>query len=135
MSRQGFSLVEVIIAVVLLVTAGAALLHTGVISKRSLELSQVLSSKSDHFSIPLIHHDKGYHRSKKTLYDYLETSYTITDDTLRKYLKNIPVEYRQRELNHDGMELDGGITLGITTHEISVISDNHTHKVISFEIR
>ena len=99
MIREGFTLIEVLIATVILAVVGTGLLQISSNYKKNFEFLKRKSQLAYLASIPLIHNNQKYHNSDKTLYQFVEDSYTDIDDDLRRYLDQYKVHYEEEEIS------------------------------------
>jgi len=99
MIREGFTLIEVLIATVILAVVGTGLLQISSNYKKNFEFLKRKSQLAYLASIPLIHNNQKYHNSDKTLYQFIEDSYTDIDDDLRRYLDEYKVHYEEEEIS------------------------------------
>ena len=93
--RRGFTLVEVLVATVIAMIVGVALLKISSSNLQLFERLHVKSFEDEMISIAGIHGDPMLNRTTKTLYDILEDTYEITNDELRKRLKDTRYDYRE----------------------------------------
>lgn len=133
MNKKAFSLVEVIVAVVLLATVGMTLLKIGTNNQDIILFTQNYAKKTDLFSIPFNHKNQDFHNTTKSLYDFLQGSYDL-DDESRKTLKSIKVNYKHKEVMSEQFPVNENTSVDIKGFEISVKIDSTEHKEISFEL-
>jgi len=96
--RGAFTLVEVMVAVVLISVVGFALLQMQSNTIRSLSLIETRMEVNRYSSFIFGKIDKNLHGTKKDVYEYVKDRYNIKDDDLIKYLKKGEYEYRQDEV-------------------------------------
>lgn len=132
--NKGFILIEIIIAVILLSTIGVALLHTGDISQRSLDLSSKMEPLQPLYAIGMIHRSKMYHQTTKSLFDYIRDDYILNDDVITQKLKSIKLNYKQKELKQQNIGTENS-PLTVTEYEISISIDEKTQKVVGFALQ
>ena len=99
MTKSAFTLVEVLISVVILAVVGTGLLQISSNYKKNFEFLKRKSKLAYLSSIPFTHNDQKYHNSDKTLYQFIEDSYTDIDDDLRRYLDEYKVHYEDEEIS------------------------------------
>jgi len=133
MNKKGFSLVEVIVAVIILSIVGTALLKVSTVNKHLIELSNNLQEEITLFSIPITHHDKKYNQTQKSLYEYIESTYDINDDDIRQILNKIDVGYKQRNIFSEMKE--GNVTHSILEEEILLSINKKTQRFINYEFQ
>jgi len=115
--RAAFTLIEVLVATVIASIAGMALLQMNSNNIHLFKQIQYRSSNSETLSLIALHNDKKYNRTTKELFVILDDTYDITNDDLRKYLKDTKVDYSEKLI-----EL---ITFGASTEETQ---DNTMHE-------
>ncbi len=98
-SKKAFTLIEVLIAVMLLAIAGAALMQVSINNKNNFELTANRVIFDEEVSIPLTHRDKKYHKTTKDLYTYLSAEYNLTNDEIIKFLKSKKFSYEQKNFS------------------------------------
>ncbi len=109
--RAGFTLIEVLVATVIASIAGMALLQMNSNNMHLFKQIQYRSSNSETLSLIALHNDKKYNRTTKELFVILDDTYDITNDDLRKYLKETKIDYSEKLI-----EL---ITFGASEDEMS----------------
>ncbi len=112
--RNGFTLVEVMAAVVIATIAGISLLQMS--SQSTFLFTKVKESSymSETLSIAGAHSSKRFDKSEPALYDLLSSSYDITNDRLRKLLKESRYSYNEKvvdTITFGGMFVDDEIDL------------------------
>jgi len=98
-TTKAFTLIEVLVSVMILAYVGTGLLQ---ISSNSKHNFMFLKNKSEFdrlASIAFIHNDQKFHHKDVTLFDFIKDDYTNIDDELRKYLKEIKVNYNHEEVS------------------------------------
>jgi len=93
--RPAFTLVEVLVAVMIAVIAGAAMLKMNSSNLFFLGQLQQTSRMTENLAVAALHANKNYHRSDKSLYDILRNDYTIDNDDFRSYLKSQQFRYTE----------------------------------------
>ena len=96
--RRGFSLVEVMIATVIIALVGLSLLQMGT---RHQKMDDYIEQKSDLaslLSIATLHHDAKFDKLTKSAYDYLENSYSIDHTEIKRMLQDTEFHYVRQEL-------------------------------------
>lgn len=96
--RNGFSLVEVIIAVLIISVVGFALLQMQSNTIRSLKLLETRMEVNEYSSFLFGTISKDLHGKRRDVYEYIKERYNIDNDDLIKYLKEGEYEYRQDEM-------------------------------------
>ncbi len=96
--RNGFSLVEVIISVLIISIVGFALLQMQSTTLKSLSLIETRLEVNEFSSLIFGKVTKDLHEKKRTAYEYIQDRYTIDSDDLIRYLKEREYEYTQEEL-------------------------------------
>jgi hypothetical protein len=96
--RKSFSLIEILIVVAIASIVGLTNIQMHSNSLRILELvdSRIEANKFSSFIFSNI--DIELHNKKKSVKEFIEDRYTITDDELLHYLKEREFEYLQDEL-------------------------------------
>ena len=87
-ARNGFTLIEVLVSVVILSVVAVGLFD---VSSKGKQNYMFLKEKTEFdrlSSLALMHNDQKHHGKDKTLYDFVRYDYKIDDDDLRKYLKS-----------------------------------------------
>ena len=97
MNKKAFTLIEVLVAVVILSTVAVMLFEISTNSKNNFSFLSSKASFTTLSSLPLMQHNEKYHNSDKTLFEYVRYDFDIKDDELRKYLKEKKVHYDQEE--------------------------------------
>ena len=91
--HRGFTIIEVVIAVVILALVGTALIKNG---SDGIEFLQRVDKKNESIDIALIaanHRNPDYNHLQKPLEDFLQDSYLIDDMDLQKILKSQKFTY------------------------------------------
>ncbi len=91
--HRGFTIIEVVIAVVILALVGTALIKNG---SDGIEFLQRVHKKNEAIDMALIaanHRNPAYNHLQKPLEDFLQNSYLIDDMDLQKILKNQKFKY------------------------------------------
>lgn len=96
--KQGFTLIEVIIAVVIISVVGLALLQMRGDTIRSLKLIETRMEVNKYSSFIFGTISKDLHGKNLEVYDYIKDRYFIKDDELIHYFKSAKYEYRQDEI-------------------------------------
>lgn len=96
--RKGFSLVEVIIATVIIAVVGISLLEMGTKNQKIDLYIDKKSSLSQYSSIISFHHKSDFNNLDKTLFDFIEKDYDIDHDEVKKFLKSEKVSYKEQEI-------------------------------------
>ncbi len=96
MRRSGFTLIEVMAAVMIATVAGMALLKISSQSTFLFTKIKETSSMSETLSIAGAHASKRFDKLSPSLYDLLDNTYTITNDEFRRYLKNQQYRYQEK---------------------------------------
>lgn len=137
---KAFTLIEVLVSVMILAYVGTGLLQ---ISSNSKHNFMFLKNKSEFdrlASIAFIHNDQKFHHKDVTLFDFIKDDYTNIDDELRKYLKEIKVNYNHEEVstlnplegsiddqNHSNEQdnMQSGLNLTIVYDKITIRKDKN----------
>jgi len=99
-TKQGFTLIEVLVSVVILSVVAVGLFDVSSKGKQNYIFLKEKTEFDRLSSLALMHNDqKKYHNKEKTLYDFIRYDYNIDDDDLRKYLKTKKVNYRHKEVS------------------------------------
>ena len=91
--HRGFTIIEVVVAVVILALVGTALIKNG---SDGIEFLQRVDRKNEAIDITLIaanHRNPAFNHLQKPLEDFLQNSYLIDDMDLQKILKNQKFKY------------------------------------------
>lgn len=91
--HRGFTIIEVVIAVVILALVGTALIKNG---SDGIEFLQRVHKKNEAIDMALIaanHRNPAFNHLQKPLEDFLQNSYMIDDMDLQKILKNQKFKY------------------------------------------
>ena len=91
--HRGFTIIEVVIAVVILALVGTALIKNG---SDGIEFLQRVHKKNEAIDMTLIaanHRNPVFNHLQKPLEDFLQNSYLIDDIDLQKILKNQKFKY------------------------------------------
>jgi prepilin-type N-terminal cleavage/methylation domain-containing protein len=91
--RRAFSLIEVVIATVILSVVGLALLQMG---SKNQAINAYIDKKTaiaPLASIVSFHHDKKFDTQEKSLYDFLKNSYAIDNDEVKAMLEERKIRY------------------------------------------
>ncbi len=96
--RNGFSLIEVIIATVILAIVGVALLQMGSKNQKIDSYVEQKSSIAHLTTIIGFHHDPKYNKTQKSLYDFLKNSYTIDNSEIKSLLEARKVQYVEQKV-------------------------------------
>ena len=96
--RQGFSLIEVMIATVILAIVGVALLQMGSKNQKIDHFVDEKSSIAQLTSVIGFHHDPKFNKTEKTLYDFLKSDYTIDNTDIKSFLDSRRVRYVEQNM-------------------------------------
>lgn len=96
--RNGFTLMEVLVAVMIASLVGMALLQMNAQSIHLFDRLRQTTKMTEVTAVAAIHADKRFHKTDKTLYDLLDDSYDITSDEFRKFLKDHKYSYQETVL-------------------------------------
>ena len=91
--HRGFTIIEVVIAVVILALVGTALIKNG---SDGIEFLQRVHKKNEAIDMALIaanHRNPAFNHLQKPLEDFLQNSYLIDDMDLQKILKSQKFKY------------------------------------------
>lgn len=138
---KAFTLIEVLVSVMILAYVGTALLQMSSNSKHNFMFLKNKSEFDRLASIALIHNNQKFHHKDMTLYDFIKDDYADIDDELRKYLKDIKVNYNHEEVStfnplegsiddqnqsQEQESMQSGINLTIVYDKITISKDNDT---------
>ena len=137
--KKSFTIIEVVIAVVILSLVGTALLKSAGIN---LDYFQKVSKKeqfSDFLTIVANHPNKDYNHLTKSLYDFLQNDFFIDDNELLSMLKNTKIKYIETDVKLKLPSLDSNETkntnsFGIRLKKLSIISKDGGDYIFIAEI-
>jgi prepilin-type N-terminal cleavage/methylation domain-containing protein len=96
--QRGFTLIEVIIAVIITSMIGYGYLKVHGTSLHFIDLIDKRLKTNEFSSFIFSQVSKDLHEKKKSVKEFVEMRYTIDDDELLEYLDKIEYEYTQEEL-------------------------------------
>ena len=96
--RSGFTLIEVLFAIVLISTMALAMLQSVGNNTKLMGLAKENKRTFHQLSLLSGNADESMHSKEKSLYDLLEKKYDFDDDT-RRYLDSIEYEIEVEELD------------------------------------
>ena len=96
--RRGFSLIEVMIATVIIAVVGLALLQMGTRHQKMDDYIEQKSLVANCLAITAFHHDPTFNKTEKTPYDYLKNDYTIDHFELKQLLERDRFYYVEQEV-------------------------------------
>jgi prepilin-type N-terminal cleavage/methylation domain-containing protein len=96
--RRGFSLIEVMIATVILAVVGVALLQMGSKNQKIDDYVGRKNSVAHLTSIIGFHHDPKFNNTQKSLYDFLKNDYTIDNMEIKSFLEKRSVRYVEQKV-------------------------------------
>ena len=96
--KNGFTLIEIVITVMLVSIMGFALLQMQSNTLRSLELLDKRLKVNQYSSFLFSNITKDLHKKHRTVYEFIKDRYTIDDDDIIRYLKEKEYEYTQDEM-------------------------------------
>jgi len=96
--RRAFSLIEVVIATVILSVVGLALLQMGTKNQKINAYIDKKNTIAPLVSIISFHHDKKFNNLEKTLYDFLKSSYVIDNPEIKAMLENQRILYNESKI-------------------------------------
>jgi prepilin-type N-terminal cleavage/methylation domain-containing protein len=105
--KKAFTIIEVMIAVVILALVGTALLKN---AGSGLDFVRKISQKEnaiDSLSIAVAERNPNFNHLKKSLYDFVEREFLIDDITLMKILKKKKFLYKENEVKISMPTLEG----------------------------
>ena len=105
--HKSFTLMEVVIAVIILALVGTALLKN---SSDGIEFIQKISQKNqaiDAIAIVANHRNPSFNHLQKSLEDFLQDSYHIDDMDVQKIIKNKKFKYLENYLKIEMPILEG----------------------------
>jgi prepilin-type N-terminal cleavage/methylation domain-containing protein len=104
-NRKAFTLMEVLVAVMLIAVIGATLLKVSSNNSFLMGYFQQKSHQNSLYSLFVLNSSKEY--DKKSLFlDEVLKNYKINDDDIRQYFKNFKITYKERVV--DTLSLFGG---------------------------
>ena len=96
--KKAFTLIEIVITVLIISIIGFALLQMQSNTIKSLELLDTRLKVNKYSSFIFSKITKNLHEKHKSVYEFIQDRYNITDDELLEYLKNKEYRYFQEEL-------------------------------------
>ncbi|SMC10194.1 type II secretion system protein [Nitratiruptor tergarcus] len=105
--KKAFTIIEVMIAVMILALVGTALLKN---AGAGLDFMQKISKKEqviDSISVVVAHRNPDFNHLKKSLYDFVEQEFLIDDIELLKILKGKKFLYQESEAKISLPTLEG----------------------------
>lgn len=97
--RKAFTLVEVLIAAVLVSIAVIGLLQSSQNNLLLIDFAKKKKATNEIFSLILLNENEEWDKSDKDLYEFVKDKFDIKNDDLKTYLKNQKVLYTQEEAN------------------------------------
>ncbi len=95
MNRNAFTLIEVLVSVAILAVVATGLFQIAINSKNNFTFLANKAQFDRLASIPVTHNDPKYHRTEKSLYDFLREDYMIKEDKVIRFLKQKKISYEQ----------------------------------------
>ncbi len=95
MNRNAFTLIEVLVSVAILAVVATGLFQIAINSKNNFTFLANKAQFDRLASIPVTHNDPKYHRTEKSLYDFLRDDYMIKEDKVIRFLKQKKIAYEQ----------------------------------------
>lgn len=96
--RRGFSLIEVMIATVILAIVGVSLLQMGSKNQKIDNYIERKNSIAHLTSVIGFHHDPKFNKTQKSLYDFLKNDYTVDNMDIRSFLEKRSVRYVEQKV-------------------------------------
>ncbi len=97
MKKKAFSLIEVLVAVVILSTVAVLLFEISTNSKNNFSFLSKKANFTTLASMPIMHSNYKYHHREVEIYEFIKDSYDIKDDELRTYLKDKKIHFTYEE--------------------------------------
>lgn len=97
--RKAFTLVEVLIAAVLVSVVVIGLFQSSQNNLLLIDFAKKKEATNEIFSLILLNENEEWNRSEKDLYEFVKDKFDIKNDDLKTYLKNQKVLYSQEEAN------------------------------------
>jgi hypothetical protein len=133
--KKSFTVIEVIIAVVILSLVGAAIIRAGSINAQMMEKIEKKEPMTELAAIVANHRKPQYNHLTKRLEDFLEIR--IEDDELRKFFKT-KVKYDEREVKLELPKMDenesGENILGVSLVKITIQKDGEGESLFVLDI-
>ena len=132
--RRGFTLAEVLVAVLIISVVGVALLKMRGDMVRSLSLVDSRMKVNQFSSFIFGKVSKNLHGKNLEVYEYVKERYNIKDNDLIHYLKSAKYEYRQDEIYflHFGENSDSGEDGDIAD---SIVMDTPSDREVADEVK
>jgi hypothetical protein len=137
--KKSFTIIEVVIAAVILSFLGVALLKNAGLNIDYFERVSKKAQITEFAGIVANHLNPEFNHLKKSLYDFIEKEYYIDDSEIVKSLKDAKFTYIEDELKLDlpsmeDNESKGDNILGIKLKKLSVISENGGDYIFAAEL-
>ena len=105
--HRGFTIIEVVIAVVILALVGTALLKNGMDGIEFIQRVEKKGAAIDYALMAVNHRNPAFNHLQKSLEDYLQDSYIIDDLDVQKIVKNQKFTYLETYPKIDIPVLEG----------------------------
>ena len=99
MKNRAFTLMEVLVAVLIISIVATALFQIAINSKYNFGFLTQKIKFDTMSSIAFLHNKQKWHNSDKRLYDFLRSDYNISDDEFIKILKSEKIHYSHEEFS------------------------------------
>jgi len=94
--KKGFSLIEVLVAVMILAVVGVALMQINVKNQKISEFIDKKTKLSQISSIIGFHHKTDYKKLQKSIYDFLKNDYEIDNTYIKQKLDSYKIYYDEK---------------------------------------
>ena len=94
--KKGFSLIEVLVAVMILAVVGVALMQINIKNQKISEFIDKKTKLSQISSIVGFHHKTDYKKLQKSIYDFLKNDYEIDNTYIKQKLDSYKIYYDER---------------------------------------
>jgi len=94
--KKGFSLIEVLVAVMILAVVGVALMQINVKNQKISEFIDKKTKLSQISSIVGFHHKTDYKKLQKSVYDFLKNDYEIDNTYIKQKLDSYKIYYDEK---------------------------------------
>ena len=139
--RHAFTLIEVMVAVVIISYVGWGVLALGQNTTHNLEVIKTQQNIAMIASPLLIEANINNHNKNRSLYDFLKERYVLNCDPMIDMLKGIKLEYKQKEFAFihmgDGDEdevIEGAPKMGLSIQKIWVNDSKAGTTAYTFEV-
>ena len=94
--KKGFSLIEVLVAVMILAVVGVALMQINIKNQKISEFIDKKTKLSQISSIIGFHHKTDYKKLQKSIYDFLKNDYEIDNTYIKQKLDSYKIYYDEK---------------------------------------